>query len=287
MPLFLQSHKLTCTYKRVFKKNVTVAFREKGSKIIIKTAEQIEGIRRSSVLAGSTLKIVAPYIKEGVTTEFLNKICAEYISDNHGKAATLGYHGYPKETCISVNDVICHGIPGKYELRDGDILNVDVTTILDGYYGDTSKMYTVGNVTEHAKKLIAVTKECLNIGIKECYKGNHVGNIGYRINKYATSHGFSVVYEFCGHGVGLRFHEEPEISHIDEKDTGPIFAPGMTFTIEPMINAGKARCKIDKKDGWTARTIDGKLSAQFEHTILITDTIPDILSDVDGEYPKS
>lgn len=279
-------HRFNLVFNQINKFKNILAFREKGSKIIIKTAEQIEGIRRSSILAGETLNIVAHYVKEGVTTDFLNKICAEYVLDNHAKPATLGYHGYPKETCISLNDVICHGIPGKYELRDGDILNIDVTTILNGYYGDTSKMYTVGNITDHARKLIDVTKECLNIGIKECYSGNKVGNIGYKINKLATSNGFSVVYEFCGHGVGLRFHEEPEISHVDEKDSGPIFAPGMTFTIEPMINAGKARCKIDKKDGWTARTIDGKLSAQFEHTILITDTIPDILTDVNGEYPK-
>ncbi len=263
-----------------------MVFRDKGSKIIIKTDEQIEGIRKSSILAGNTLNIVAPYIKPGVTTDFLNKICTEYIRDNHAKPATLGYHGYPKETCISVNDVICHGIPGAYELRDGDILNVDVTTILNGYFGDTSKMYTVGNITEHAQKLIDVTKECLRLGIQQCYPGSKVGNIGYEINKYATSFGYSVVYEFCGHGVGIRFHEEPEISHVDEKGKGAEFKPGMTFTIEPMINAGKARCKIDRKDGWTARTIDGKLSAQFEHTILVTNTIPDVLSDVDGEYPK-
>ena len=263
-----------------------MAFRDKGSKIIIKTPEQIEGIRQSSILAGNTLNIVAPYIKPGVTTDFLNKICAEYIRDHKAIAATLGYHGYPKETCISVNDVVCHGIPGSYELRDGDVVNVDVTTILNGYFGDTSKMYAVGTISEHAQKLITVSKECLRIGIEECVNGNRVGNIGYKINKYATSFGFSVVYEFCGHGVGLRFHEEPEISHVDEKNTGAVLLPGMIFTIEPMINAGKARCKIDKKDGWTARTIDGKLSAQFEHTILVTDTIPDILTDVDGAYPK-
>ncbi len=263
-----------------------MAFRDKGSKIIIKTPEQIEGIRKSSVLAGQTLQVVKEYIKPGVTTEFLNKICADFIRDNKAIAATLGYNGYPKETCISVNDVVCHGIPSLYELRESDIVNVDVTTILNGYYGDTSKMFAVGQITEHAQKLIDVTKECLRIGIKQCYSGNRVGNIGYEINKYATSFGYSVVYEFCGHGVGLRFHEEPEICHVDEKNNGPQLAPGMTFTIEPMINAGKARTKIDKKDKWTARTIDGKLSAQFEHTILVTQTIPDVLTDVDGEYPK-
>jgi methionyl aminopeptidase len=263
-----------------------VAFREAGSKIIIKTEEQIEGIRKSSQLAGNTLKMIAPYVKAGIATEELNRICAEYIKDHHAIPATLGYNGYPKETCISVNDVICHGIPGKYTLRDGDIVNIDVTTILKGYFGDTSTMFTVGAITDHARKLIDATKKCLNLGIMQCKPGNHVGDIGYEINKYATSLGYGVVYEFCGHGVGLKFHEEPEVCHIDEKGNGPVFKPGMTFTIEPMINAGKARAKIDKKDNWTARTIDGKLSAQFEHTILITSTIPEILSDVNNEYPK-
>lgn len=263
-----------------------MAFRDKGSKILIKTPEQIEGIRKSSQLAASCLKEVAPFVKAGVTTEYLNNFCRDYIRDHKGISATVGYNGYKHETCISVNDVICHGIPGKYELRDGDILNIDVTTILNGYFGDTSKMYTVGEITEHARKLIDVTKECLRLGIMQCRPGNRFGNIGYEINKYATSFGYGVVYEFCGHGVGVRFHEEPEVSHVADKDSGPVMQAGMTFTIEPMINAGKARAKIDKKDGWTARTIDGKLSAQFEHTILLTPTRPDVLTDLDGDFPK-
>ena len=263
-----------------------MSFREKGSKIIIKNAEQIAGIRKSSQLAALCLQEVAPFVKAGVTTEYLNNICKEFIKDHKAIAATVGYNGYPKETCISVNDVICHGIPGPYQLREGDILNIDVTTILNGYFGDTSKMYTVGGISEYAQKLIDVTKECLRIGIMQCRPGNRFGNIGYEINKYATSFGYSVVYEFCGHGVGLRFHEEPEICHVYEKDKGATMQAGMTFTIEPMINAGKARAKIDKKDGWTARTIDGKLSAQFEHTILITPTRPDVLTDMDGDFSK-
>jgi len=261
-----------------------VAFRDTKSKIIIKTNEQIEGIRLSSQLAAQTLKAVAPFVKPGVSTDFLNKVCADFMRDHKAKPATLGYHGYPKESCISVNDVICHGIPGKYELRDGDIVNIDVTTILNGYFGDTSSMYLVGEVTEHAKKLVEVTKACLNIGIAQCYTGNFVGNIGYEINKYATQFGYSVVYEFCGHGVGLKFHEEPEICHVADKNSGPILAPGMVFTIEPMINAGKARCKVDKHDGWTARTIDGKLSAQFEHTICVTSSKPYVLTDIDQTF---
>jgi methionyl aminopeptidase len=262
-----------------------VAFREKGSKILIKTDEQIEGIRKSCKLAAQCLKEVEPYVKAGVTTEYLNNICKEFIKDHGAVAATVGYNGYKHETCISVNDVICHGIPGKLELRDADMLNIDVTTILNGYYGDTSKMFTVGQTTEHAQKLIAAAKECLNIGIKQCRPGNRVGNIGYEINRYATSLGYSVVYEFCGHGVGVRFHEEPEVCHVADKDSGTMMQAGMTFTIEPMINAGKARAKIDKRDGWTARTIDGKLSAQFEHTILITPGGCEVLTDIDTEYP--
>jgi methionyl aminopeptidase len=261
-----------------------MAFRETGSKIIIKTKEQIEGIRLSSQLAAKTLIAVAPFVKAGVSTARLNQICAEFMRDNGAKPATLGYHGYPKESCISVNDVICHGIPGPYELRDGDIVNIDVTTILNGYYGDTSKMYEVGQIPVHAKKLIQITRECLRIGIEQSIAGNHLGDIGYYINKHAVANGFSTVYEFCGHGIGLNFHEEPEVCHIDEKGTGPILKPGMIFTIEPMINAGKARSKIDKKDGWTARTIDGKLSAQYEHTILVTDGAADVLTDVDGSF---
>ncbi|MCX6187757.1 MAG: M24 family metallopeptidase [Bacteroidetes bacterium] len=228
-------------------------FRDNKAKIIFKNEEQIEGIKQSSILAAKTLKAVAPFVKAGVTTQYLNDVCKQFMYDNKAKSATLGYHGYPKETCISVNDVICHGIPGKYELRDGDILNIDVTT-------------------------------CLNIGIRQCFEGNRVGLIGVEIEKYARSQGYSVVYEFCGHGVGLKFHEEPEINHSTPEDLGPVMKAGMIFTIEPMINAGKARSKVDKKDNWTARTIDGKLSAQFEHTLCVTKTIPFVLSDIDNEF---
>lgn len=254
--------------------------------IPIKTPEQIEGIRKASELAAKTLKYVEQFAKPGITTEYIDKKVFEYLKDHNAKPATLGYNGYPASCCTSVNDVICHGIPGKYELRDGDILNVDVTAILDGYFGDTCKMYEIGEVTEYAKTLMRVTKECLAIGIEQCVPGNYFGNIGYNITKHAQKHGYGVVYEFCGHGVGLKFHEEPEVAHVAKENSGKKMAPGMTFTIEPMINAGKARSKVDRRDGWTARTIDGKLSAQYEHTILITPTIPDVLTDLDGEFPK-
>ncbi len=252
--------------------------------IRIKSKEQIEGIRKSGHLAAETLKYLEQFVVAGNTTDFINEKAHEYILKNNAKPAPLNYHKFPKSVCVSVNDVVCHGIPGPYILKDGDIVNVDVTTILNGYYGDTCKMYAVGDISEDAKKLIEVTKECLKIGIKECYPGNRFGNIGYEINRYAVSKGYSVVYEFCGHGVGIAFHEEPEVSHVADKNSGKRMREGMVFTIEPMINIGKARTKIDKKDGWTARTIDGNLSAQFEHTIVITPSGCELLTDVYGEF---
>lgn len=251
--------------------------------IVIKTPEQLEGIRKSSLLAASTLKYLEQFVKAGIATEFINKKAEEYVRDHGAVPATIGYKGYKYGTCISHNDVICHGVPGKYELRDGDIVNIDVTTILNGYFGDTCKMYEVGEITDYAKRLIKVTKECMFLGIEQCFEGNYLNNIGYYINKHAVAHGYSVVYEFCGHGVGLKFHEDPEVCHVADRNTGPRLKPGMTFTIEPMINAGKARSKVDKRDGWTARTIDGKLSAQFEHTIWVTSGKPVAMTDIDNE----
>lgn len=254
-------------------------------KIIIKTPEQIDGIRKSSKLAGQALEFIAPFVQEGVSTEFLNQKIDAFIRENGAIPATLGYGGYPKSSCISLNEVICHGIPSTDTiLKNGDILNIDVTTILNGYYGDTSRMYTVGEVSKAAQDLIEVTKHCLDLGIEQVRPGNQFGNIGFVISRYAKSKGFSVVYEFCGHGVGVDFHEEPQVDHTSRRNTGPIMKPGMTFTIEPMINQGRASAVIDKFDKWTARTIDGKLSAQFEHTILITETGYEVLTDVIGEY---
>lgn len=252
--------------------------------IIIKTAEQIEGIRKSSQLAAKTLKHLEQFVKPGITTLELDAIADAFIAEHGAKAATKGYKGYKHATCISPNDVVCHGVPNDYVVKDGDIINIDVTCILDGYYGDTCRMYEVGNVSDYAKKLVQVTKECLRLGINECKPGNHLCNIGYVINEHAVKHGYSVVFEFCGHGVGIRFHEDPQVDHVAKKNTGPVLRPGMTFTIEPMINAGKARCKVDRKDGWTARTIDGKLSAQFEHTLLITEDGVEALTDVFGDF---
>lgn len=256
--------------------------------IIIKTPEQIEGIRKSSKLAGNTLKMIASYVKEGVNTEYLDKIIEEYMRDNGAIPATLGYNGYPKSSCISLNEVVCHGIPSPTTiLKEGDILNIDVTTILNGYYGDTSKMFSIGEISPIAKSLIDTALHCLKLGIQQVLPGSRLGNIGFAISRYAQSKGFSVVYEFCGHGCGVDFHEDPQVEHIGRRNTGPIMQPGMTFTIEPMINEGKSRTRIDKIDGWTARTIDGKLSAQFEHTLLVSETGVEVLTDVDGEYQNS
>lgn len=255
--------------------------------IILKNKEQIEGIRKSSQLAAKTLEYIRPFVKEGVTTAFLDQKISDFMREHGATAATLGYHGYPASSCISLNEVICHGIPSARKLKDGDILNIDVTTILDGYYGDTSTMFTVGEVSEEAQHLMEVTKRCLDIGIEQCYPGSYIGNIGYYISDYARKHGYGVVHQFCGHGVGLKFHEDPEVTFVASRNSGPKMRPGMTFTIEPMINQGKARAKVDKKDGWTARTIDGKLSAQYEHTLLITEDGCDVLTDLKGEYAKN
>ena len=252
--------------------------------IIIKTQEQIEGIRKSAQLAAETLKYIESFVKPGISTAELDRLIEQFVLDHGATPATKGYRGYKHASCISPNDVVCHGVPNDYILKDGDILNIDVTTILNGYYGDTRKMYEVGSVSSYAKQLIQVTKECLRLAMAECKPGNHLGNIGFVINQHAVKHGYSVVFEFCGHGVGIRFHEDPQVDHVAKKDSGPLLRPGMTFTIEPMINAGKARCKVDRRDGWTARTIDGKLSAQFEHTILITETGFEALTDVYGDF---
>ena len=255
-------------------------------KIVIKTPEQIEGIRRSAKLAAKTLDFAEQFVQEGVNTESIDDKIEEFIRSHGAIPATKGYNGYPKSSCISPNNIICHGIPSKNTiLKKGDILNIDITTILDGYYGDTSRMFAIGNVSNEAEELMDVSWHCLNLGIEQVKPGNRFGNIGFVIQRYAKAQGYSVVYEFCGHGVGLEFHEEPQVDHAARRNTGLEMKPGMIFTIEPMINQGKPKAIIDKNDGWTARTIDNKLSAQFEHTILVTNTGCEVLTDIHGEYP--
>lgn len=254
-------------------------WRNLSRKIIIKTNEQIEGIRKSSHLAADTLEWISQFIKPGISTEEINQQAEKFIRDHGAIPAPLGYHGFPKATCTSLNEVICHGIPSESTiLKDGDILNVDVTTILNGYYGDTCRMYAVGEVSEQAHQIMAVAKDCLDIGISQVRPGQAFGMIGKAITEYARRRGYSVVFQFCGHGTGLDFHEEPQIHHDDLQFDKRKMEPGMVFTIEPMINLGRADALIDQTDHWTARTIDGELSAQWEHTVLVTEDGVEILT---------
>jgi methionyl aminopeptidase len=247
--------------------------------IILKKPHQIEGIRNSCRLAANCLKYIEEYVVPGVSTEELDDKINQYILDNGATSACLNYKGYPKHTCISLNEVICHGIPDQRKLKEGDILNIDVTTILNGYYGDTSKMYEVGQVSDEAKKVIEVSRKSLEIGISQVYPGNKTGRIGYEIARYAEKMGCGVVDFFCGHGVGIYFHEDPKIIHrCTEDNTGHVMVPRMIFTIEPMINYGTKDVMLDEADGWTARTADGGLSAQFEHTIMVTELGSEILT---------
>jgi methionyl aminopeptidase len=247
--------------------------------IIIKNKEQINGIRKSCKLAAETLNYLSDYIVPGISTEELDVLAAEFIKKNNAIAAPLNYNGFPKSICTSINEVVCHGIPCENDvLKNGDIINIDVTTILNGYYGDTSKTFAVGKVSKEAKDLIDVTEECLKIGIDQVYPNNYLGNIGYHIATFAKSKGYSVVYQFVGHGTGLKFHEDPNVFHDAPKNSGPKLIPGTIFTIEPMISIGLPEVLISESDGWTATTIDKKLSAQFEHTVLVTEKKHEILT---------
>jgi methionyl aminopeptidase len=239
---------------------------------LIKTKAQIEGIRKSAEINNGLLDLISENIKEGMTTEEINKLAHEYTVSNGGIPATLNYDGFPKSICISINNVVCHGIPSKdVILKNGDIVNVDATTILNGYYSDASRMFMIGEVDEEAKKLVEVTKECLNRGLEAVKPWGFLGDIGAAIQEYAESNGYSVVREFGGHGVGLDIHEEPFVCHLGKRGTGMVLVPGMVFTIEPMINAGSNEIFIDEDDGWTVLTDDDSLSAQWEHTVLVTE----------------
>lgn len=246
--------------------------------VSIKTAEEIEKMRIAGELAADVLMMITPYVKAGITTDELNQICHDYIV-NEQKAipAPLNYHGFPKSICTSVNHVICHGIPGEKKLKDGDIINIDVTVIKDGYHGDTSKMFQVGQTSILAQRLCRVARESMMIGIDMVKPGVRLGDIGHAIQQYAEKENFSVVREYCGHGIGTVFHEEPQVLHYGTPGTGMTLKPGMTFTIEPMINAGKRHVR-QLPDGWTVVTKDRSLSAQWEHTILVTETGHEILT---------
>ena len=246
---------------------------------LIKTPEQIEGIRRSGVVNTGVLDLVAQEIKEGMSTAAIDKLVYEYTMDHGAIPAPLNYEGFPKSVCTSINEVVCHGIPSEQEiLRDGDIINVDVSTILDGYYSDASRMFMIGNVSPEKRRLVEVTKECLAIGREAAKPFGFVGDIGHAIQKHAEKNGYSVVRDLCGHGVGLAFHEEPEVCHFGRKGTGMLLVPGMVFTIEPMINMGTWQVFIDEADGWTVVSEDELPSAQWEHTFVMTETGLEVLT---------
>ncbi len=237
--------------------------------IKLKSETEIEAMRPAGKLAAQTLDFINDHIKAGVSTLQLDKLCHEFIISHGAIPAPLNYKGFPKSICTSINHVVCHGIPSEKDvLKDGDIINIDVTTIVDGYHGDTSRMYLVGQVSDQAKRLVETTKKCLQAGIDAVKIGSRVGDIGYAIQSLAESRGYSVVREFVGHGIGRIFHEEPQIFHYGKPRQGTRIEAGMVFTIEPMINEGVWRTKM-LSDGWTAITADGKLSAQFEHTIAV------------------
>jgi len=251
--------------------------------ITIKSDREIQIMRESCKLAAKTLHYLGKNLKIGMSTEDINKLCHTYTINRGAIPATLGYHGFPKSLCTSKNEVICHGIPSEKDiLRDGDILNLDVTNIWKGFHGDTNATFLIGNVKPEVKKLVEVTHECMMAGISVCRPGARVGDIGAVIEELAHSHGYSVVHEYCGHGIGRKFHEDPQIVHVGNKGTGVEMRPGMTFTIEPMINLGKRHCKV-LDDDWTVVTKDKSWSAQFEHTILITEEGYEILTQFSPE----
>lgn len=255
--------------------------------VIIKSLDEIEKMRVAGQLAADVLTMITPYVQEGITTDELNSICHDFIV-NVQKAipAPLNYNGFPKSICTSINHVVCHGIPGNDVLKNGDIINIDVTVIKDEYHGDTSKMFYVGTPSEDAEHVVTISKECLFIGIDLIEPGIRLGDIGYAIQQHAEQNHCSVVRDYCGHGIGRLFQEEPQVLHYGTPGTGEILYPGMTFTIEPMINLGKHHTRL-LKDNWTVVTKDRSLSAQWEHTLLVTDNGVEILTLRDEEKAVS
>jgi methionyl aminopeptidase len=245
--------------------------------ILIKSEEQIAGIRRAGQLTREILDMLGPRISPGITTQQIDDWVHEYTLDHGATPATLNYRGYPKSCCTSLNEVICHGIPGPRVLQEGDILNVDITSILDGYYGDSSRMWLIGEVSDEARRLSDVTRECMERGIAQVKPDNRLGDIGHAIQEHAEAHGYSVVRRFVGHGTGVRFHEPPDVFHYGRAGTGVRLVPNMVFTIEPMINAGGHELYV-LDDNWTAVTADGSLSAQWEHTVRVTNGGVEVLT---------
>ncbi|MBO4806398.1 MAG: type I methionyl aminopeptidase [Paludibacteraceae bacterium] len=249
------------------------------SRKLIKTPEQIDGIRRSGVVNTGILDMLTQEIKAGMTTEQIDRLVYDFTVSHGAVPAPLNYEGFPKSVCVSINEVVCHGIPSpNVFLKEGDIVNVDVSTILDGYYSDASRMFCIGEISPEKQRLVDVTKECLKIGMEAAKPFGFVGDIGSAIEAHAKKNGYSVVRDLCGHGVGLAFHEEPQVEHFGKPKTGMMLVPGMVFTIEPMINMGKKDVRFSRIDGWTVTTCDGLPSAQWEHTFLMTENGLEILT---------
>jgi methionyl aminopeptidase len=248
----------------------------------LKTPDEIEKMRVAGRLAAEVLQMIEPHVQPGVTTDELDRICHDYIVDvQRAIPAPLNYKGFPKSICTSVNHQVCHGIPGDKVLKKGDIINVDITVIKDGYHGDTSKMFFVGQPSVQAERLVRLSHECMVKGIEAVRPGARLGDIGHVIQQHAEEHDLSVVREYCGHGIGREFHEEPQVLHYGRPGTGIELRPGMTFTIEPMINAGRKEVKL-LADNWTVVTRDHSLSAQWEHTVLVTETGVEVLTRLPG-----
>lgn len=251
--------------------------------ILIKNSQEIEKMRVAGKLAGEVLQMIKPHINAGITTNELDKICHDYIVDvQKAIPAPLNYHGFPKSICTSVNHQVCHGIPSDKKLKKGDAINIDITVIKDEYHGDTSKMFFVGEPSVAAKRVAQVAHECMKLGIELVKPGARLGDIGHVIQKHAELNNFSIVREYCGHGIGKGFHEDPQVLHYGRAGTGVVLKPGMIFTIEPMVNAGKRDVKL-LSDNWTVVTKDHSASAQWEHTILVTETGHDVLTQCEGD----
>lgn len=246
---------------------------------LLKTPEQIAEIRKSADLNTAVLDHVAAHIKAGMSTAEIDKLVYDFTTEHGGIPAPLNYEGFPKSVCTSINNVICHGIPSEDEiLQDGDIINVDVSTILNGYYSDASRMFAIGNLDERSEKIMRVTKECVELGLKAAKPWGHLGDIAHAINSHAQAIGYSVVEEIGGHGIGLEFHEEPFVSYVTKKGTEMVLVPGMMFTIEPMINEGTPEFFVDEDNGWTVYTLDDGLSAQIEYMVLVTEKGVEVLT---------
>lgn len=246
---------------------------------LLKTPEQIAEIRKSADLNTAVLDHVAAHIKAGMSTAEIDKLVYGFTTEHGGIPAPLNYEGFPKSVCTSINNVICHGIPSEDEiLQDGDIINVDVSTILNGYYSDASRMFAIGNLDERSEKIMRVTKECVELGLKAAKPWGHLGDIAHAINSHAQANGYSVVEEIGGHGIGLEFHEEPFVSYVTKKGTEMVLVPGMMFTIEPMINEGTPEFFVDEDNGWTVYTLDDGLSAQIEYMVLVTEKGVEVLT---------